>query len=172
MEINLGSDALVRPGLTFSVLPNDYPEKGRQSRMRVFRIPNDRGDYKSVERFVEKATIEVIEVLNTKLSRCRITSEYEPIRDAVGPGDLLYNSAWRKGTADHIALVGVFDINGDGTDDIEIVVRDLIKMGIPVDAYFELEDSREVERSDRYTNAVYHSGLLSDYHGCWRCEEG
>ncbi len=154
VEISLGSDALVRPGLTFSVLPNDYPERGRQSRMRVFRVPNDRGDYKSVERFVEKATIEVIEVLNTKLSRCRITSEFEPVRDAVGPGDLLYNSAWRKGTADHIALVGVFDINGDGTDDIEIVVRDLIKMGIPVDAYFDLKTRKWKGQIDTQTRFI------------------
>jgi hypothetical protein len=154
VEINLGSDALVRPGLTFSVLPSDFPEKGRQSRMRVIRVVNDRGDYNSTERFVEKATIEVIQVLGTKLSRCRITSEAEPIRDAVGPGDLIYNSAWRKGTADHVALVGIFDINGDGSDDIENVVRDLLKMGIPVDAYFDLKTRKWKGQIDTQTRFI------------------
>ena len=154
VEINLGSDVLVRPGLTFTVLPNDYPEKGRQSRIRRIRMPNDKGEYKDVERFVEKATIEVIEVLGPKLSRARITSEYEPIRDAVGPGDLLYNSAWRKGTADHIALIGVFDINGDGTDDIETVVRDLQKMGIPVDAYYDLKTRQWKGQIDAQTRFI------------------
>ena len=138
VEIDLGSDALVRPGLTFTVLPHDFPEKGRQSRIRVIRMPDERGEYKPVERFVEKATIEVVEVLGPKLSRARITSEFEPIRDAAGPGDLLYNSVWRKGSADHIALIGIFDVNGDGIDDIESVVRDLIRMGIPVDAYYDM----------------------------------
>ena len=39
VEINLGSDALVRPGLTFTVLPSDYPEKGRQSPVRDRALP-------------------------------------------------------------------------------------------------------------------------------------
>src|SRR5262249_11738365 len=40
VEINLGSNALVRQGLTFTVLPHDFPEKGRQSRMFRLRQPN------------------------------------------------------------------------------------------------------------------------------------
>src|SRR5262249_37434456 len=95
VEINLGSNALVRQGLTFTVLPHDFPEKGRQSRMFRLRQPNERGEYKWVERFIPKATIEVIEVLGPNLSRARITEEDQPIRDAAGAGDLLYNSVWR-----------------------------------------------------------------------------
>ncbi len=144
VEVNLGSADLVRPGLTFTVLPNDYQEKGRQSRVRVMRIPDERGQYKNVERFVEKATIEVIEVVGPHLSRCRITQEFDPIRDGAAPGDLVYNSVWRKGTADHIALVGIFDINGDGSDDIEGVIRDLARMGVPVDAYYDLKQRKWV----------------------------
>lgn len=154
VEIDLGSDALVRPGLTFTVLPNDFPEKGRQSRMREFRVPNERGDYKAVQRFVEKATVEVIEVIGPKRSRARITSEYERIRDAIGPGDLLYNAAWRKGSADHIALVGIFDLNGDGTDDIETVVRDFLKMGIPVDAYYDMKTRKWKGQIDSQTRFI------------------
>lgn len=137
--INLGSNAHVREGLTFTVLPSDFPEKGRQSRMRSFRVKNERGEFISEVRFVEKATIEVIEVLGPELSRARITSEAEPYRDSAGAGDLLYNSVWRKGASDHVALVGVFDINGDGTDDVQNVVRDLSRMGVIVDAYFDLQ---------------------------------
>jgi hypothetical protein len=154
VEIDLGSDALVRPGLTFTVLPSDYPEKGRQSRIREFREKNDRGEYKAIQRFVEKATLEVIEVVGPKRSRARITSENEPIRDAIGPGDLLYNAAWRKGAADHIALIGIFDVNGDGTDDIEAVVRDLLKMGIPVDAYYDLKTRKWKGTIDSQTRFI------------------
>lgn len=141
VEINLGSAVGVRPGLTFTVLPTDFPEKGRQSRMRMIRVPDGRGGFKSVETFVPKGAIEVYEVVGPNLSMARIQpgSELDAIRDGVTVGDLLYNSTWRKGVADHIALIGIFDVNGDGTDDIESVVRDLLKMGIPVDAYYDMK---------------------------------
>jgi hypothetical protein len=154
VEINIGSDALVRPGLTFTVLPNDFPEKGRQSRIRIMRVPDERGNYKNVERFVEKATLEVLEVLGPKLSRCRITQEFDPIRDGASPGDLLYNSVWRKGQADHIALIGIFDVNGDGSDDIAGVIRDLTHMGIPVDAYFDMKQRKWVGQITEQTRYV------------------
>jgi len=154
VEIDLGSAALVRPGLTFTVLPYDFPEKGRQSRMFVERVPDERGNYKANVVFRPKATIEVIEVLGPNLSRARITEEYSDIRDRAMPGDLLYNSVWRKGGAAHIVLVGIFDVNGDGTDDIEAVVRDLTKMGIPVDAYYDLRTRKWVGRITDQTRYV------------------
>jgi hypothetical protein len=141
VELNIGSAVGVKPGLTFTVLPPDFPEKGRQSRMRMLRVPDGRGGFKSVENFVPKGAIEVYEVVGPNLSLARIQpgTEMDPIRDGVTVGDLLYNSAWRKGVADHIALIGIFDINGDGADDIETVVRELTKMGIPVDAYYDMK---------------------------------
>ena len=141
VEINLGSAAGVRPGLTFTVLPPDFPEKGRQSRMRMIRQPDGKGGFKSVETFVSRGAIEVYEVVSPTLSLARIQpgSETDPIRDGITVGDLIYNSTWRKGVADHIALIGIFDINGDGSDDIVSVVRDLTRMGIPVDAYYDMK---------------------------------
>lgn len=141
VEINLGSAVNVRPGLTFTVLPSDFPEKGRQSRLKMLREPDGKGGFKSVERFVPRGAIEVYEVVGPNLSLARIQqgTELDPIRDGVGVGDLIYNATWRKGVADRIALVGIFDVNGDGSDDIEAVVRDFTKMGIPVDAYFDMK---------------------------------
>lgn len=156
VEIDLGSAVLVRPGLTFTVLPIDFPEKGRQSRMRIVRRPDQRGNYKAHETFVQKADIEVVEVLGPNLSRARIQAgtEADPIRDRVMPGDLLYNAVWRKGTADHIALVGIFDINADGTDDIESVARDLIRMGITVDARYDLRKGAWIGKLTERTRYV------------------
>jgi hypothetical protein len=159
VEINIGSADLVKLGLTFTVLPSDFPERGRQSRVRIIRQPDSRGEYKNVERFVEKANIEVIEVVGPHLSRARITSEYDPIRDGAAPGDLLYNPIWRKGTADHIALIGIFDINGDGTDDIETVVRDLTRMGVPIDAYFDLKTRKWVGQISNQTRYLVQGAL-------------
>jgi hypothetical protein len=141
VEINLGSAVNVRPGLTFTVLPSDFPEKGRQSRLKALREPDGKGGFKSVERFVPRGAIEVYEVVGPNLALARIQqgTELDPIRDGVGVGDLIYNATWRKGVADRIALVGIFDVNGDGSDDIEAVVRDFTKMGIPVDAYYDMK---------------------------------
>ncbi|MBX9581126.1 MAG: hypothetical protein K2X87_12525 [Gemmataceae bacterium] len=138
VEIDLGADDRVKEGLVFTVLPADFPQTGRQSRMRVYREPDARGRYQNVERFTPKATLEVTDVIGPHLSRARLTGEADDIRDRVLAGDLLYNAVWRKGDVDHVALVGIFDVNGDGTDDVEAVVRDLQRMGIPVDAVLDL----------------------------------
>ncbi len=148
VEINLGSAAGVKPGLTFTVQPSDFPSKGRQSRLRTLRVEDGRGGYKSIEVSVPRAGIEVYEVVGPNLSLARYTRskgvvpygvELDPLRDGVVAGDLLYNLVWRKGVADHVALIGIFDINGDGVDDILSVVRDLTKMGITVDAYYDMK---------------------------------
>ncbi|MBA4067365.1 MAG: hypothetical protein C0501_27380 [Isosphaera sp.] len=153
VTIDLGSNDRVTPGLTFTLLPYDFPVKGRQSRIRRDRVPDERGNYKDVDRFQPKATVEVIEVTGPSSSRCRLTSEYDPIRDGVIAGDLLYNSVWRKGAADHVALIGIFDRNGDGSDDIEQVVRDLERMGVRVDAFFDMRTrkwSNPITNQTRY----------------------
>jgi hypothetical protein len=136
VEIDLGSNDRVREGLTFSVLPREYRVQGEQSRMREIRIPDGRGGFKSEVVFVPKATIEVIEVLGPTSSRAKITDEMDPVRDGAMPGDLLYSAAWRPGAPEHIALIGIFDVNGDGADDIDQVVRDFRKMGVLVDAWY------------------------------------
>ncbi|GIW84674.1 MAG: hypothetical protein KatS3mg107_0334 [Gemmataceae bacterium] len=62
VEINLGFRDLVRPGLTFVVLPDDFPQKGRQSRLRRIRVPDERGIYQDQVRFVPAGV--------SKSSRC------------------------------------------------------------------------------------------------------
>lgn len=140
VEINLGSSDNVKPGLTFSVQPSDTPERGLNSRMKMVRGP----DGTPVAMVIPKGMIEVIEVLGPNSSQCRITSEANTIRDGILTGDVLYNSAWRKGGADHVALYGIFDLDGDGIDDIRQLARDLTKMGVVVDAYYDLEQKKWV----------------------------
>lgn len=139
VEIDLGSTDNVRAGLTFSVQPSDTPERGLQSRMKMMK-----GENGQVPVVIPKGLIEVIEVLGPNSSQCRITSEANTIRDGVLVGDVLYNSAWRKGGADHVALFGIFDLDGDGVDDIKQLTRDLTRMGVVVDAYYDLEQKKWV----------------------------
>lgn len=139
VEINIGSADNVRAGLTFNVQPREVAERGLQSRIKKI-IEN--GKY--VERMVPKAKVEVIEVLGPNLSRARVTEVYDPIRESILKGDILYNAAWRKGSVDHIVLFGIFDIDGDGVDDIKVVARALAKMGIIIDGYYDLSSRKWV----------------------------
>ena len=154
VEINLGSAVNLLPGLTFTVQPNDFPVKGELSRTFNVRVPDGRGGFRSEPRFVPRGKIEVFEVVGPNLSLARVTEEADPIRDGVAVGDLLYNSTWRKGVADRIALIGIFDVNGDGTDDITSVVRDLTKMGVPVDAYYDLKTQKWVGQVTERTRFI------------------
>lgn len=157
VEIDLGSNDLVKPGMKFTVLPADYPQKGEQSRVRNERKPDSTGTFRDNPVWRQKANIEVLDVRGPGLSICRLIPmdagstpdgtpvkrlEYDDIKDRVIAGDLIYHKYWRKGTSDHIALVGIFDVNGDGIDDIDAVVRELTAMGIPVDAYFNMRTQK------------------------------
>ncbi|HVK12529.1 MAG TPA: hypothetical protein VM597_27515 [Gemmataceae bacterium] len=158
VDIDLGSADNVRPGLTFSVQPHDAPTAGLMSRVRP-RVGADGRPVMDGNRQVmdvqPKGTIEVIAVLGAHLSQARITSNPDPIRDALLVGDVLYNPAWKKGAADRVALFGVFDVDSDGTDDVKRVVADLTKMGITVDAYFDLETKKWVGQvTEQTTYAV------------------
>jgi len=114
VEINLGSAALVRPGRTFIVLPNDFPAKGRMSRLREFREPDARGVMRTKVEFVPKGTIEVIEVLGPNLSRARINGEFDQIRDAVLAGDLIYKAVGRGEPVHLVAAAVVRPVAGVG----------------------------------------------------------
>ena len=138
--LNLGSKDNVRPGLTFIIQPSDTPQRGIDTRKYERTLGN--GQKEIAVR--TKGTVEVIEVLGPSSSQARITSEPEGVREPIMVGDTLYNAAWRRGAADHVALFGVFDLDADGTDDLKAVVKDLSNMGIVVDAYYDIEKKQWV----------------------------
>lgn len=147
VTINLGSADNVRPGLTFTIQPSDTETRGIDSRKELRRLPT--GEQITVVR--TKGTIEVLDVIGPTVSTARIATQSDPIRDSILPGDLLYNAAWRKGAADHVALFGVFDMDADGTDDIKSLIRDLSRVGVVVDAYYDLEKSEWVGKYNQQT---------------------
>ena len=95
-------------------------------------------DGRVARRIVPKGSIEVIEVLGPNLSQGRITEEESQVRDRVLAGDLLYNAVWRRGATEHVVLFGIFDTDGDGRDDIKSLKDELSRMGVIVDAYYDL----------------------------------
>lgn len=142
VHINLGSAQGVKPELTFMVFGpgwNKRAEKGL------------------------KGTIEVIRVLDGQTSLARITSMYDawgleiPLtdqsrgrleREASNPmkeGDLLYNLTFGS----HVALAGIFNINGlpgdtpvDHMRHLNNFVHLLARQGVAVDAYVDLLDGQ------------------------------
>jgi hypothetical protein len=158
VDINIGSADNVRAGLTFSVFPGDTPTVGFSGRQRPRTGPDGRPVMEGNRPVMDvqpKGTIEVIAVLGANLSQARVTNNPDPIRDAIMASDVLYNPAWKKGAADHVALFGVFDMDADGSDDVKRLVADLTRMGIVVDAYFDLETRKWVGQvTEQTTYAV------------------
>jgi hypothetical protein len=148
--IDLGSADKVRAGLTFTIQPSDTPERGIDTR-KIERVLQNGQKEITVK---TKGSIEVIEVLGPNLSQARVTNEPDRIRDGILVGDTLYNAAWRKGSADRVALFGVFDTDADGTDDTKTLIRELNKMGIIVDAYYDLEQKKWIGNMTTLTNFV------------------
>lgn len=52
-------------------------------------------------------------------------------------GDYLYNVIWDPARRTRIALVGEFDLNGDGTDDIQSLINVLRAQGADIDLYLD-----------------------------------
>lgn len=136
VEIDIGSDAGLKPGQTFTVQPASARTQGLA---RTKKTSYDaEGRVVVSDQISSKGAIEVISVDGPRHATARITEESEKIRDSILKGDLLYNPLFRKNAKDHIVLVGIFDTNADGQDDITEVVRNLTKRGAIVDGYFDL----------------------------------
>jgi hypothetical protein len=136
VEINVGSDAGLRPGQTFTIQPSSARTDGLSRKKK--EMVDSRGQIVVSDQITSKGSIEVVEVLGPKLSTARIVEETDDIRDSILKGDLLYNPLFRKNAKDHVVLVGIFDTNADGLDDVVEVARNLSKRGAIVDGYFDL----------------------------------
>lgn len=97
--INLGSADRLKPGVTFGVLDADIAK---------------------VSGVKPKAKIEVIAVINERLSRCRVLADRTAT--TILRGDQIYSPGWQAGKDVLFALVGKMDIDGDSIDD-----RDTLK---------------------------------------------
>jgi hypothetical protein len=118
--LNIGSADNVRPQLTFSVLaPSNTGKAGKRER---------------------KGAIEIVKVLGEKLSEARITDVTNALQDPIMAGDLLFNPAWDPNQHERIALAGLIDLNGDGIDDTQDLIRSLEKQGIQIDSYLDIRD--------------------------------
>jgi hypothetical protein len=117
--IDIGSAQNIKPQATFAIFgvgPGGQPEQER------------------------KGSLEVVSVLDPKMSMCRITDLRDPLRFPVLKGDLLFNPAWSPNNKEHIAIAGIIDLTGDGSDNTVEFIRLMEKQGIVVDEYLDLKD--------------------------------
>ncbi len=135
VDIDLGTSDKLRPGIAFSIFPSDTIIRGMQPRMRPFQ---DGATGRTVYKPIPKGKVEVINVIGPNIAQCRIIDEDNAVRDRIIPGDLLYNALWRKGVSEHVALFGIFDLDGDGRDDTQSLINGLRRIGVIVDAYYDL----------------------------------
>jgi hypothetical protein len=117
--INMGSADRVKPQLTFSIYGVDSNGKAMAQR---------------------KGSLEVTNVIEPHLSQARITELTDGNRDPVIRGDLLFNPVWSPTLQQHVAVAGLIDLTGEGTDNTEEFIRNLKRQGIVVDAYVDLKD--------------------------------
>jgi hypothetical protein len=92
--INLGLADRLKPGVTFGVLDADITKVSGVS---------------------PKAKIEVIAVINERLSRCKVLADRAAT--TILQGDQIYSPGWQAGKDVLYALVGKMDIDGDSVDD-------------------------------------------------------
>lgn len=116
--LNLGSDDLIKPGLTFSVF--------------------GQGEYKATAE--RKASVEVVNVTDKHMCMARVTEIKNAARKPIITGDLLYNPAWTPGLRDHVAIAGMIDLNSDGRDGTAEFVKALEKQGVIVDVWLDLKE--------------------------------
>jgi hypothetical protein len=118
--INLGSADRVKPQLTFSIAAKGADGKA---------APGQR-----------KGSLEVVRVIDRNLSLARITNVRDPFNEPVMTGDLLFNPAWSPNQRQHVAIAGIIDLKGDGTDSTAEFIRHLEQEGVVVDVYLDLRD--------------------------------
>src|SRR5262249_26460216 len=87
--IDLGTADQARAQLTFSVAG-----RGLDGRPKMER----------------KGSLEIIRVIDRKLSLAKITNVVDPFNEPVVPGDALFNPAWNPSQKEHVAIAGKIDL--------------------------------------------------------------
>ena len=84
-----------------------------------------------------KANLEIIRVLGDKRSLARVL-DYQ-IVDPVVPGDKIFNPIWDRGRKTGVAILGIVDMDGDGTTDNDEFKHLIERWGGKIDAEVDLK---------------------------------
>ena len=120
--INLGSADNLRPQVRFSI----FKDKGNGTATGEL-----------------KGSLQVTEIVGERIAKVQITYTQDPNRNPISPGDLIYNPGWSATAREHVAIAGLIDLTGLGTDNTQEFIRNLERQGVSVDAYLDLKDLTE-----------------------------
>jgi hypothetical protein len=87
-----------------------------------------------------KGAVEVVSVIGPHLSQVRVTSLRDGKSDPIVKGDLLYNPVWDPNLKQHVAIVGLIDLSGNGRDEGAEFRRLLERQNVIIDAYQDLRE--------------------------------
>jgi hypothetical protein len=93
-----------------------------------------------------KAKIEVIKIVDGQFAQCRIIED--SINDPILIGDQIYSPLWQRGIQVHFALIGFFDIDGDGKSDRDKVKNIIRAAGGIIDAELSIENTADPEKTN------------------------
>jgi hypothetical protein len=94
-----------------------------------------------------KGTVEVIQLVPNEphLARVRVTSVTDAKNDPIVAGDQLFNPTWGPGQPKHVAIAGLADLGGEGTEDAADLRRLLKRQNVVVDAYISTKNDKAPE---------------------------
>jgi len=92
-----------------------------------------------------KGKLEVIRITGEHSAQAQITELRDERRDPVLPGDFIYNPAWNPNLKQHVVLVGIIDLTGEGRDNTQELIRNLKNQNVEVDAYMDLKPPHKLK---------------------------
>src|SRR5262249_12189547 len=94
-----------------------------------------------------KGTVEVVQLVSNDphLARVRVTSVTDAKNDPIVAGDHLFNPTWGPGQPKRVAIAGLADLGGEGTEDSVDLRRLLKRQGVVVDAYIATKNLKTPE---------------------------
>jgi hypothetical protein len=161
--IDIGSQMQVPLQLTFQIHGRDtagVPSKFPKAEGEVVQVSGPQLSQLKLTR-VARPDAERLG-LNPETKDYWITDERQFVRayNPVMKGDLLYNVVWKPFERTRVALVGEFDIDGDGTDDIHAFMSMLRNQGAQIDLYLDKANGFQPRgKLDFTTNVVVVGGL-------------
>lgn len=148
--IDLGSAVKLPLGLTFSIHGRDLngiADPRPKAEGQVVRILGDQLAQIRITRMAkpdaERQPLPASDMTPEQETRYWDNYFTSEVRDFVRSnrplykGDYLFNVIWDPARRTRIALVGEFDLNGDGTDDIQALINVLNAQGADVDLYLD-----------------------------------
>ncbi|MEX2112947.1 MAG: hypothetical protein WD845_07160 [Pirellulales bacterium] len=92
-----------------------------------------------------KGKIEVTHLMGPHMAEARIVED--DLSDPIMPGDRIFSPTWEPGRAEHFALVGLMDIDDDGSDDRQMIRNLIVANGGVIDEEIGLDGTRTGEMS-------------------------